>query len=148
MPRVSLTALKHAALGVTALAGAVFAPTSYSQAADLFYEPGRYAAPPAGYYEPVEPREPIYQRPVRPYRAPIAHGRYDDDGICRVFHKRRIDAYGREVIHRVRICDEGPVQRGPGWAQAAPPQYGYGPAPAPYYGRQAVPVEPEEPYED
>ena len=38
------------------------------------------------------------------YGAPI-----ERDGICRIFHERRIDQYGHETIHRIRMCDEGPV---------------------------------------
>lgn len=58
------------------------------------------------------------------YGAPIEH-----DGICRVFHERRIDQYGRETIHRIRMCDEGPVYQSPGWT-AAPQEYGYRTPPA------------------
>lgn len=56
-----------------------------------------------------------------PYAAPIERG-----GLCRFLLERRIDGYGREVVHRIRICDEGPVYSTPGWS-APPQQYGYGP---------------------
>jgi hypothetical protein len=57
------------------------------------------------------------------------------DAFCRILHERRIDPYGRETIHRIRICDEGPIDR-PGWT-VAPQEYGYGPPPTypgTYYG--------------
>jgi hypothetical protein len=44
------------------------------------------------------------------------------DAFCRILHERRIDPYGRETIHRIRICNEGPI----GWT-VAPQEYGYGP---------------------
>jgi hypothetical protein len=49
------------------------------------------------------------------------------DAFCRILQERRIDPYGRETIHRIRICDEGPI----GWT--VPQEYGYGPPP-PYQG--------------
>ena len=63
---------------------------------------------------------------------------------------RRIDPYGREVVHRMRVCDEGPVYpsaEGP----VVAPEYGYrgpryyGPQPSgydPYPPRPPVPVGP------
>ncbi len=47
-------------------------------------------------------------------------------GPCRVFVKRRIDAYGDEVVRRVRVCDEAPEYRdrprwdGPHWGGTPP----------------------------
>lgn len=58
------------------------------------------------------------------YGAPI-----ERDGICRIFHERRIDQYGHETIHRIRMCDEGPVYQSPSWT-AAPQEYGYRSPPA------------------
>jgi hypothetical protein len=55
-----------------------------------------------------------------PYGVPVERG-----GICRIFHERRIDAYGREIVHRIRLCDEGPVYSGPDWS--VPQEYGYRP---------------------
>jgi len=48
----------------------------------------------------------------------------DRDGICRTLHERRIDMYGRETVHRIRICDEGPVYSGPDWS-VAPQEHVY-----------------------
>ncbi|MET7242259.1 hypothetical protein ABZT49_02720 [Methylobacterium sp. EM32] len=42
-------------------------------------------------------------------------------GPCRVFVKRRIDAYGDEVVRRVRVCDEGPGYRDGGYRDGPPP---------------------------
>jgi hypothetical protein len=30
---------------------------------------------------------------------------------CRVIHQRQVDSYGRPVIRRLRVCDEGVVER-------------------------------------
>src|SRR5215475_5388236 len=63
-----------------------------------------------------------------PLPAPIDRG-----GICQIALERRIDPYGRETVHRIRVCDEGPVYPGysaPTWS-AVPPEYGYGRPP--YY---------------
>lgn len=73
----------------------------------------------------------------------------EPDGICRIFHERRVDPYGRETIHRIRMCDEGPVYPSPDWT-AAPPEGGYGrrpyyqPSPSQYYGypRPPAPIHP------
>jgi hypothetical protein len=60
---------------------------------------------------------------------------YDRGGPCRIVLDRRIDPYGREVVHRMRVCDEGPVYpSAEGPPVVAPPEYGY-PAPR-YYGPQ------------
>jgi hypothetical protein len=63
---------------------------------------------------------------------------------------RRIDPYGREIVHRVRVCDEGapypPVEApvvAPGYGYP-PPRY-YEPQPSGYYGyppRPPAPVGP------
>ncbi len=55
------------------------------------------------------------------YGAPI-----ERDGICRIFHERRVDPYGRETVHRIRMCDEGPVYPSLN-GTAVPPDYGYKP---------------------
>jgi hypothetical protein len=73
-----------------------------------------------------------------PYGGPI-----ERDAICRVFHERRIDGYGRETIHRIRLCDDGPVYA-PAWTEA-PPAFGYSrryyePSAADYYARPRPPA--------
>ncbi len=56
-------------------------------------------------------RAPGYERMGDPYYAPSpSDGRYEAaERQCRTFHERRVDPYGREVMHRIRMCDEGPV---------------------------------------
>src|SRR5215831_16867510 len=79
------------------------------------YGPGPYTAP-APYVPPAQYVEPI-----------------DRGGICRILLERRIDPYGREIVHRIRVCDEGPVYPGypaPTWS-AVPREYGY--VRLPYY---------------
>ena len=80
---------------------------------------------------------PAYSR--YPYSAPI-----ERNGICRIFHERQVDQYGRETIHRIRMCDEGPVYQSPGWT-AAPQEYGYR-SPSAYpdyeYPRPPAPIGP------
>jgi hypothetical protein len=64
-----------------------------------------------------------------PYPAPNYGPMYERGGPCRIVLDRRVDPYGREVVHRMRVCDEGPVYpsaEGP----VAAPEYGY---PAPRY---------------
>ena len=58
---------------------------------------------------------------------------FQRSSACRIVLDRRVDPYGREVVHRRRVCDEGPVYpsaEGP----VAAPEYGYT-APR-YYGPQ------------
>lgn len=81
---------------------------------------------------------------ARPYGVPV-----ERDAFCRILLERRFDPYGREIIHRIRICDEGPVYSGPNWS-IAPQEYGYPsrryyePAPSHYYSypRPPAPVGP------
>jgi hypothetical protein len=66
-----------------------------------------------------------------PYPAPNYGPVYERGGPCRIVLDRRVDPYGREVVHRMRVCDEGPVYpsaEGP----VVAPEYGY---PAPRYYR-------------
>ena len=88
-----------------------------AQAADLFdegYRSGGYGA-----YEPAPYGREVYApRVVRP---PVEIAR--PTAVCRIRHERRVDPYGREVVHRVRICDEGVVAM----RRAGPPVYGDGP---------------------
>lgn len=66
-----------------------------------------------------------------PYPVPAPNYGPGYGGPCRVVLDRRIDPYGREIVHRVRVCDEGAMYA-PGPAVA--PEYGY-PAPG-YYEPQ------------
>jgi len=106
-----------------------------AQAADLEYGPGPYRTPPpyAGPYEPpADDAGPGYDQRYGP-TPPVMRERLGGDfERCRVFHRVRIDPYGREVLHRVRVCDEPAAMRAPGWAATqGPAPYGYGPR---YYG--------------
>jgi hypothetical protein len=47
--------------------------------------------------------------------------------VCRVFMRPRIDVDGREVLHRVRVCDEGVVEAPRRAWVGSPPQPGFGP---------------------
>jgi hypothetical protein len=104
-----------AVLALTALSGRGI---GVAKAAD-FYDPPEVRRPPVTQYE-------YQERYVRPRYAPpvVAEG----PEACRVIHKRHIDPYGREVVRRVRICDEDGAPP-PRWGERAPPTYGYG------YGR-------------
>jgi hypothetical protein len=74
---------------------------------------------------------PVYSADPYSYRTQPEY-----NGPCRIFHERRIDGYGRETIHRIRMCDEGPVYS-PNWTAAPPPDYGprryYEPSSSDYY---------------
>ncbi len=96
------TSVRHAVFGL-ALAGLAISSVASAKAGDF-----------------DRPAQSLY-----PYDAPIAH-----NGFCRIFHERRVDRYGHETIHRIRMCDEGPIYPAPSWT-AAPPDYGY--QPRPYY---------------
>jgi hypothetical protein len=103
MSRVMRTAARCGVLGL-ALAGLAGSSITTAQAGDL--------------------GAPVY----RPY--PYGASDYDrgrpHEGNCRVLLERRFDPYGREIIHRIRMCDEGPVY--PYQSEtAAPQEYGYPP---------------------
>jgi len=140
-------AARHAALGF-ALAGFAFSLIADANAGDLYapaYSPYPLAAP-----------APVYERTIERERyfaaAPAFHGRVAIDNVpCRIVLKRQIDAWGRELVHRIRVCDEGPVYGAPnGPVYGAPngpvvlPENGYGPrryyAPSGYYGYPRPPV--------
>ncbi len=92
-----------------ALGGGAWAMVAPAQAGDLggpVYGPAPYPAAPAPNYGP-------------------GYG----GGPCRVVLDRRVDPYGREVVHRMRVCDEGPVYPSAEGPLVAP-GYGY---PAPRY---------------
>jgi hypothetical protein len=108
-----------------------------AHAADLYEGPAPYRTPPpyAGPYEPADEAVPDDERYAPP---PVMRERLGADfGPCRVFQRVGVDPYGREVLRRVRVCDEPVAVRAPGWAAAAPPPpYGYG---ARFYGMPRPP---------
>jgi hypothetical protein len=116
-------AVRSGAFGLALVALAMCGAAPSAQAGDLSgpgYGPAPYPAP--NYGPP-----PVYER-----SAP-----------CRIVLDRRIDPYGREVVHRMRVCDEGPMYppvAAPVYPSAvgpavAPP-YGYPPPPPRYYEPQ------------
>jgi hypothetical protein len=100
-------------------------------------------------YAPYPNAAPNYDRPIERERfyspAPSVDRRYDVvDERCRTYHERRVDPYGREIVHRIRVCDEGPVN--------AMPNRAYGPAPyesqpRAYYERSRYRAYPRPPVE-
>ncbi|MGC1750818.1 MAG: hypothetical protein WA778_22955, partial [Pseudolabrys sp.] len=94
------TAVRHAVFGL-ALAGLAMSSTATANAGDF---DGQAYGP----YPRYDAVPPVYRR------AEVS------DAFCRILQERRIDPYGRETIHRIRICDEGPI----GWT--VPQEYGYG----------------------
>jgi hypothetical protein len=118
MSRVMRTTV-HAVFGL-ALAGLTIAATA--QAGDF------YGPPPPG---PYPYGGPVYDRP--------------HDGACRFLFERRVDPYGRETMHRIRMCDDGPVYQSVNPAVAPdygypPPRY-YEPSPSGYYApRPPAPI--------
>ncbi|MEA2934447.1 MAG: hypothetical protein QOD74_1093 [Variibacter sp.] len=135
---------------VTVITGALllsgFVPFQGAQAADIYAEPpppyagGYVAPPPAAVYVPAPPPPAVYARPAYP----------PPDGPCRIREKRYVDPYGREVIRRFRICDEGIVERyverpryfeeriAPRPPTDIRPNYGYAER-SPYIDREAYP---------
>jgi hypothetical protein len=101
-----------------------------------------YGAPPpvARYYDPPPPyRARVYdEAPAgRPYRERA-------EAPCRIIHRRAVDDYGREVVRRIRECDEGVVAWGRrGWA--AP---GYQDDPRGYEAQPRPPRDLGDDYED
>jgi hypothetical protein len=158
MSRVTrTTAARRAVLGL-ALAAFAMPFIADARAGDL-YPPGY------GAYPPAVPA-PVYERTIERERyygaAPAFHGHVAiGNGPCRIVLKRRVDAWGRELVHRIRVCDEGPVYGAPygpvygvpngpvygapnGAVYGAPngpvvlPENGYGPSG--YYGYPRPPV--------
>jgi hypothetical protein len=135
MPQVTRMA-KRQRLGLigVALTAASLNLAGAAQAGDLYqpygtYEPrGPYGPPPIVYGEPRGPYGPppvVYGEPR--YPPPVVDRRVEIEGWgCRVVHRRHIDPYGREIVRRVRVCDEGMVEAYPRWAGRAP-RYGYEP---------------------
>lgn len=125
---VRTTAVRHAVFGL-ALAGLAMASIGSANAGDLY--------PPVNYRN-YPPAAPIDERVLERDRyygvAPLVHRPVEyGAGICRVFHERRIDPYGREIIHRVRMCDDGPIYGAYGAPSGALLAPGYGYSPRPYY---------------
>ena len=124
MSRVMRTAAaRYAAVGLT-LAGLTICSVAAAKAGD---------------FNPPYPNPP-YAAPY-PYGAAPAPGyenSYEPHGSCRFLLERRVDPYGREVAHRIRMCDEGPVAVAPPNWTAAPQGYGY--PPPQYYVPVPVPV--------
>src|SRR5262249_40097932 len=114
-PAMRPTAVRSIVFGLT-LAGLGVCATA--NAGDL--PPPVYGAPPV--YGPA------------PYPVPNYGGVYERGGPCHVVLDRRIDPYGREIVRRVRVCDEGAVYP-PLEAPVVAPGYGYPPPPR-YYEPQ------------
>jgi hypothetical protein len=123
MLRICVDAVPRQVL-VCALALAALSFAGAARAADIY--PGDDQSVGYGRYESYEPapyaRETYRPRIVRP---PALVGELD--GYCRIRHRRAVDEYGREVIRRVRICDEGVVAQRPAYDPRS--RYGYGPPP-------------------
>ncbi len=77
-----------------------------------------------------------------PYPAPNYGPVYGNGGPCRIVLDRRVDPYGRAIVHRVRVCDEGPVYA-PAEGPVVAPEYGY--PPSPYYAPQPSGYDPYAP---
>jgi hypothetical protein len=141
MSPVTRTVATRLALVATAFT-AVVGAAGIAQAADLYYGQG-YDGPQTGYYEPPPPPPPPAPRYEQPCCAPPVVYRPVEEEVCRITYRRRIDPYGRTTVHRVRVCDEGPVYYEPGWARPPMPyhyRYTYDPS-APYAGlRPPAPV--------
>ena len=107
MSRVLHGTAHYAVFGL-AIAGAAMTSISAAMAGDLappVYGPAPYEPPPYG----------------------VVH---DRDGPCRIVFVRRLDPYGREAVHRIRMCDEGPAYPAPGFA---PPPDDYDDPPPRYF---------------
>lgn len=110
----------RAALGLAGLAlGAALASVGPVAAADLEEAYLAPPSPPRVRYEVALPPPPPKVRyevalPPPPPRLAVRHAPVavvEGAETCRVFTKARLDPYGREVLHRVRVCDEGPLPR-------------------------------------
>jgi hypothetical protein len=150
MPQVLRTAKQRLGVAGAALAAVVLNLAGPAQAGDLYqpygtYEPrGPYGPPPVVVPGPptVVPG-PVYGEP-RYVPPPVIERRVELDDGCRIVHRRHIDPWGREVVRRARVCDEGVVEPHPHWV-ARGPRYGYDP----YYAAPRPPraVRPD-PYGD
>ena len=99
-------------------------------------------------YAPYSNAASNYERPIDRERyngaaPPPVYGRVEvGEGTCRVFHERRVGSYGRETIHRIRMCDEGPAYSSPNGVVVAP-EYEY--RPRSYYERSGYDSYPRPP---
>ena len=64
-----------------------------------------------------------------PYPAPNYGVVYGGGAPCRIVRERQVDPYGREIVRRIRVCEEGAAYP-PVEAPVVAPRYGY---PAPRY---------------
>lgn len=110
-----------------ALAGFTLSAIATAQAGDLYPSPYNHYPYSAPYGAPYS--APVYER--------------GPEGPCRILFERRLDPYGHETVHRVRMCDDGPIYAAPGPVVAPdygyPPRY-YGPAPDYYAPRPPAPI--------
>ena len=127
MSRVLRTTARHAVFG-SALAGLTLLSIGAARAGDL--GPQVFGPAPAPYV-------------AAPYGGPVYGAPH---GLCRILLERRIDPWGHETVHRIRMCDDGPVYPGPVGTAAPdyyppPPQF-YGPSPSGYdlYPRPPAPI--------
>jgi hypothetical protein len=131
MSRVRRTrAARHAARGF-ALVGFAVSLIADANAGDL-YAPA-YSPYPLAYERTLE-RERYYA--AAPLYGRVAIG----NGPCRIVLTRRFDAWGRELVHRIRVCDEGPVYGAPNGGYGAPNGPVYGAPNGPVYGAPNGPV--------
>jgi hypothetical protein len=96
-----VSAIRPLGFAATLACGVLIAGAA--RAADIdepYYGPRDY--PRQGYEPAPYPPQAFDPRYVGP------RGDVDEDD-CRVRHERHVDAYGREVVRRLRVCDEGVV---------------------------------------
>lgn len=111
---VSFPPGRHLVLCAVALATGL-AVTADGRAADLYdgYGGGYYGEAPPRYGPP--PYGAAYD-PLPPVRRRVEGA----EAFCRIMHRRMMDRYGREVVRRIRECDEGVVAWRPGLAARGP----------------------------
>ncbi len=130
-------AMRPGVLGLV-IAGALISTGGLAAAADLDDLPGGYRAPPP-YAEPREP-PPVYREGPYVEYAPLHRRRFVEEGDgCRLVRERRPDGYGREIVRRIRVCDERAERRPHEWRE--PRRFGYEPQlyPAPRLPYRAPP---------
>ena len=99
---------------------AAFAGAIPADAADIYGDEGpppyvrRYDPPPV-YRDYYPPPPPVVRREVAP---------------CHIIHRRGWDVDGREIVRRLRVCEEGVVASRDDWAvrrhyEYGAPRYGY-----------------------
>ena len=109
---MSLLRFRPAGLCALVLAGQGFVAAARAADFDGPYppRPPEYAEP--AYREPPPPPAPMFHRPHV-----TAGPDFEAPERCRSFVRHRVDAYGEEVVRRVRVCDgpggydEGPRRR-------------------------------------